>query len=54
MDWCLFIDIDEYFRLNPEWSLDRFINHYKDKSSIRINWKFYGANRLCKHRDESV
>ncbi len=42
--WCAFIDIDEFFRIEEGWTLDRLTKEYADTAGLCLWWKCYGAN----------
>lgn len=41
-DWCLFIDIDEFFRLDNI-SLDELLEEFEPYAGIQVWWKVYGC-----------
>lgn len=46
--WCLFIDIDEFLRLDDGVTLESLTNDFKDNCGIAIQWEIYGANGYVK------
>lgn len=45
-DWCLFADIDEFFMLKANWSLDYYFYSAKESgcTQIKLNWLVFGNN----------
>jgi hypothetical protein len=46
MDYCFYIDMDEYLKSNE--SISEIINYYLPFDSLKINWLFFGNNDIIK------
>jgi hypothetical protein len=51
LDWCAFIDIDEYIRFDDNYSLKKICNEFNNKEGLYLKWRMYGAN---KHIDRPI
>lgn len=45
-DWCAFIDIDEYIKLDDNISLKELIESVDEYEGLQVWWKCYGANNI--------
>lgn len=52
--WCAFIDIDEFFMLDKEYTLDKLCEEYSQYSCIGLYWKMYNANGHIAKPNEST
>jgi hypothetical protein len=43
-DWCLCLDIDEYFVPKQDATVDEFLNKYHEYDAIAINWLNFGSS----------
>ena len=55
-DWIGFFDIDEFFTLNQDKSLDAYFSRpsFNRADIIHVNWKYYGDNDLVLYDDRPV
>lgn len=44
IDWCAFIDIDEYIDLTDGYTLNKLTDEYRGYAGVYLSWKMYGAN----------
>jgi hypothetical protein len=44
LEWCLFIDCDEFFYLKDEYTFENILNTYKDYDLIYFPWLIYGSS----------
>lgn len=54
IDWCLFIDTDEYLHLNKHKTIKEFIKDYNDEKCIYIHRLTYGSSfkdRITSHKE---
>lgn len=42
-DWCLFTDIDEFFRLEEGVTLDSLLAEFSEYNGLQVWWKVYGC-----------
>ena len=48
MDYCLYIDMDEYLKINGEENIKQLIKSYHPFDSLKINWLLFGNNDIIK------
>lgn len=53
MDYCLYIDMDEYLVLNKFKNINEVIEFYQPFDQFKINWLFFGNNGIKKCEDLS-
>jgi len=53
VEWCLFIDLDEFLVLDPGFSIDDLLPKEPDVAGIVIPWRFFGSSGL-RHRDTGL
>ena len=46
IDWCAFIDIDEFIKVRSSRSLKDILSDHGEKSQLSLNWRFYGSNGI--------
>lgn len=54
VEWCLFVDLDEFLVLDPGFSLDDILPKQPDISAIGIPWRIYGSGGQRNRRTEPV
>ena len=54
LDWCAFIDVDEYIRFDVDYNLEKLCNEFNDKGGFYLKWKMYGANQHIKRPTGSI
>jgi len=53
MDFCFYIDMDEYLKINSNKNIKDIIEQFDDFDSIKINWLLFGNNGIKKCEDLS-
>ena len=55
-DYCMHLDLDEFFCLKKNKNISEFINNYFNEkvSAIGINWVFFGSNNQIKYENKSI
>ena len=54
MDWCAFIDIDEFIKIRSGRTLERILTDYHDYPQLSLNWRLYGSSGIMDiQRDEN-
>lgn len=43
LDWCAFIDVDEFIRFDDNYNMERFLKEFDDVNCVYLFWKTYGA-----------
>lgn len=54
MDYCIYIDMDEYLVLKDFSDIKNVILHYSPFDMLKINWLFFGNNNIKKIDDNST
>lgn len=54
MDWCAFIDVDEFIHIDDGSDIHTFLEEYDDYKGIYLYWKFYGADGHIERPDGNV
>ena len=44
LDYCFFIDVDEYVKFKEGYTLNDFVEEFKDEYAVFLSWKMYGAS----------
>jgi hypothetical protein len=48
VEWCAFIDLDEFLKIRSTRKLWEILNSFKDKQGIAVNWRMFGSNGIEK------
>lgn len=57
-DWCLFIDLDEFFTFGNQWggeeNMESFVKSIKEAEVVLLNWMTYGDNGNTEYENRPV
>lgn len=48
IDWCAFIDLDEFLKIRSTRTLEQILDTFKDKKSVSVNWRLFGSSGIEK------
>ena len=54
VDWCAFIDADEFIKIRSDRTLESILADYHDYPQLSLNWRLYGSSGIMDiQRDEN-
>ena len=46
LDWCAFLDGDEFIKIRSDRTLEQILSDYKDYPQLSVNWRLYGSSGI--------
>ena len=53
LDWCAFLDGDEFIKIRSDRSLEEILSDFKDYPQLSLNWRLYGSNGIEEVKDKN-
>lgn len=51
LDWCAFLDGDEFIKVRSDRSLEEILSDFKDYPQLSLNWRLYGSSGIEEVKD---